>query len=395
MMRARAQGTRKDHPNTMTTPRRAPRAWGKIRKLPSGRYQASYLDGTATRRTAPATFPTRAGADAWLTHQRAALDKGTWRDPRSGAETFAAYAALWLDERGLKPRTEHDYRRILARLLLPEFGQMPLRSITPAAVKSWYARLDPGAPVMRAHAYGLLRAMLKTAVADDLIAASPCRIRGAGQAGRTRPISPATLAELEVIAAAMPARLQLMVLLAAWCGLRFGELAELRRADVDLFGGRLMVRRGVVRAGGQWIAGTPKSEAGQRDVAIPPHLLPAVEEHLSAHTGPEPGALLFTAVSGGYLTPGGLYDWFYPAREQAGRPDLRFHDLRHTGATLAAATGATLAELMRRLGHSTPGAAIRYQHATDDRDRAIAEALSGFHQAKRVTLQPRRKADTG
>ena len=67
---------------------------------------------------------------------------------------------------------------------------MPLKAITPAAVRSWYARLDPGAPVMRAHAYGLLRAMLRTAVADDLIAASPCRIRGAGQAKRTKQIRP-------------------------------------------------------------------------------------------------------------------------------------------------------------------------------------------------------------
>jgi integrase len=373
----------------MTTPRRAPRAWGKMRKLPSGRYQASYLDDTGTRRTAPATFPTRAGADAWLTAQRAALDAGTWRHPDAGVETFAAYAARWLDERGLKPRTEHDYRRILDRLLVPEFGEMPLKTITPAAVRSWYARLDPGTPVMRAHAYGLLRAMLKTAAADDLIPASPCRIRGAGQATSTRRARPATLAELEVIAAAMPDRLRLMVLLAAWCGLRFGELAELRRADVDLAHGVLWVRRGVVRAGGQAIAGTPKSPAGVRDVAIPPHLMDAVRDHLAAHAGREPDALLFPALSGAHLTPGGLYDFYYPARRAAGRPDLRFHDLRHTGATLAAATGATIAELMRRLGHSTPGAAMRYQHAADDRDRAIAEALSGFHTAKVVTLRPR------
>jgi integrase len=186
-----------------------------------------------------------------------------------------------------------------------------------------------------------------------------------------------------------------MVLLAAWCGLRFGELAELRRADVDLAHGELRVRRGVVRAGGQWIAGTPKSPAGVRNVAIPPHLTDVVRDHLAGHTGREPGALLFTAQSGSYLTPGGLYDYFYPARLAAGRPDLRFHDLRHTGATLAAAAGGTIAELMRRLGHSTPGAAMRYQHAADDRDAAIAAALSEFHQAKAVTLRPRRSAPKG
>jgi integrase len=71
-----------------------------------------------------------------------------------------------------------------------------------------------------------------------------------------------------------------------------------------------------------------------------------------------------------------LYAVYHPAREAAGRPDLRFHDLRHTGAVLAAATGATLAELMARLGHSTVSAAMIYQHAAADRDKAIAEALS-------------------
>jgi integrase len=68
--------------------------------------------------------------------------------------------------------------------------------------------------------------------------------------------------------------------------------------------------------------------------------------------------------------------WYYKARDKAGRPDLRFHDLRHSGAVLAASTGATLVELMGRLGHSTPAAAMRYQHAAQGRDREIAALLS-------------------
>jgi integrase len=76
------------------------------------------------------------------------------------------------------------------------------------------------------------------------------------------------------------------------------------------------------------------------------------------------------------MRPATLYKVFYPAREKAGRKDLRFHDLRHTGAVLAAATGATLAELMGRLGHSTPAAALRYQHAAEGRDAIIAAKLS-------------------
>jgi integrase len=376
--------------------RRSPRGWGKVRKLPSGRFQASYLDATDTRRNAPATFRTRQDADAWLSRQRADLDANTWRDPKAGTITFDAYAKTWLADRELKPRTEAGYQAILDRHLIPAFGPAPLRSITPALVRSWYAALDPAAPVMRAHAYSLLRSILKTAEADDLIATNPARIRRAGSAKRTVRIKPATLAELEVIAAAMPPRLRLLVLLAAWCGLRYGELAELRRADIDFVRGVLHIRRGVVRVAGGYVAGEPKSAAGVRDVTIPPHLLPAVTDHLDEHTGPAPDALLFPGKQGGYLSPASLYDHFYPAREAAGRPDLRFHDLRHTGATLAAATGATMAELMRRLGHSTPSAAMRYQHAADERDAAIAEALSGFAGEKVVALRPpQQKAGVG
>lgn len=167
------------------------------------------------------------------------------------------------------------------------------------------------------------------------------------------------------------------------------ELAELRRHDVDLAHGVVHVRRGVVRVKGAYVVGDPKSHAGVRDIAVPPHLTPALVDHLARHVDPAPDALLFAGELGGHLSPS-LYDAYYPAREAAKRADLRFHDLRHTGATLAAATGATLAELMRRLGHSTPAAAMRYQHAADDRDAAIAAALSEFHVGKVVTLRPRK-----
>ena len=192
----------------------------------------------------------------------------------------------------------------------------------------------------------------------------------------------------------MPERHRLMVLLAAWCALRFGEITELRRSDVDTRRGVLRIRRGVVRVTGQGkLVKAPKSDAGVRDVAIPPHLLPAVREHLLAHAEKGRDGLLFPATQGGQIPPSSFYGkattkqkdgttragWgFYEARRVAGRPDLAFHDLRHTGAVLAAQTGATLAELMGRLGHSTPGAAMRYQHAAKDRDAQIAIALSAI-----------------
>lgn len=168
-----------------------------------------------------------------------------------------------------------------------------------------------------------------------------------------------------------------MTLLAAWCALRFGELTELRRRDMDLAKGVIRVRRAVTRVEGSYVIGTPKSEAGVRGVAVPPHLLPTIREHLrTIAAGPD--ARLFPAAGNPtrHLAPASLYKVFYRARDAAGRPDLRWHDLRHTGAVLAAQTGATLAELMGRLGHSSPQAALRYQHVAGGRDAEIAQALS-------------------
>ena len=176
----------------------------------------------------------------------------------------------------------------------------------------------------------------------------------------------------------MPERYRVMTLLAAWCGLRFGELTELRRRDIDMTAGVIRVRRGVSRVDGDYVIGTPKSDAGIRDVAVPPHLHPALTGHLRANTPNGSDALLFPSATdpSRHLAPASLYKVFYRARLEAGRPDLRWHDLRHTGAVLAAQTGATLAELMGRLGHSTPQAALRYQHVAGGRDAEIAAALS-------------------
>ena len=106
----------------------------------------------------------------------------------------------------------------------------------------------------------------------------------------------------------------------------------------------------------------------------------SIKHHLARFVDPDKEALLFPAAHGGHLAPASLYRQFYKARSAAKRDDLRWHDLRHSGAVLAAATGATLAELMARLGHSTPGAAMRYQHAAQGRDRQIAKLLSKLAQ---------------
>lgn len=355
--------------------------------LPSGRVQARYTgpDGRSyTGRTVegrPLTFDSRQYAEAYLAQVHADIQTGRWVSPDAprceGPPLMRTYAEAWLVGRDLADRTREDYAAILRDHINPAFGNLPITAITPAAVREWHGALrNKTGPAMRAHAYGLLRTIFNTAVADDVIVANPCRVRGGGQVKRAKTIRPATVRELETLTKALPDRYQLMALLAAWCALRFGELAELRRSDIDVRNGVIHVRRGVVRVRGGRVVKGPKSEAGKRDVAIPPHLIPAVKNHLRDRVAVSRDTLLFPAAGGGHMAPASLYRVYYPAREAAGRPDLRFHDLRHTGATLAAATGATLAELMARLGHSTAGAALRYQHAAAERDKVIAAALS-------------------
>lgn len=364
---------------------REKRSFATIRKLPSGRFQVRYTGPDGTRHTAPSTFGARIDAEAFVVAKRRDIDRGIWdstSDDRREAMTFAAYASQWLESRQvagrpIKARTREHYSSILDDHLLPAFGNRQLAGITPKAVREWHAESLTDRPTMRSHAYSLLRTILGSAVTDELIDANPCRIVGASRSKRVHKIRPASVEELATLTAAMPDRLRLMVLLASWCALRFGETVELRRGDVDLGDEVIRVRRAAVRtAGGTFSITTPKSDAGIRDVAIPPHIVPQIERHLRNYVARKRDSLVFPNESGEHLQPSTLYRHWYKARAEAGRDDLRWHDLRHSGAVLAAATGASLAELMARLGHSTPTAAMRYQHAAQGRDREIAALLS-------------------
>jgi integrase len=355
--------------------------FGTVQELPSKRYRAMYYGPDGRRYRAPTTFLAKQDARGWLSLRQSEIIRNAWTPPgvdeqKITRQKFADYAEEWISQRDLKDRTREHYRKLIKQQLEPEFGHLPLTSITSDDVRKWHAGFGAKTPTLRAHAYGLLRTMLGTAASDGKIAVNPCVIRGAASSKRVHKIRPATLPELETLAAEMPEPYRPMILLASWCALRFGELTELQRRDVDLTNEVIRVERAVVRAGGGFQVTSPKSDAGVRDVSIPPHLLPAIEDHLAKHVGKTRDSLLFPAQHGGHLAPATLYRQFYKARDAAGRPDLRFHDLRHSGAVLAAATGATLAELMARLGHSTPQAAMRYQHAAKGRDREIAALLS-------------------
>src|SRR5687768_8548559 len=183
------------------------RSFGYIRKLPSRRYQASYIGPDLARHTAPDTFEAKLDAEAWLAEERRIMASGSWIGPkrRTAAAlaalppTLSEYSASWLDSRTLKPRTLAHYRQLLDRHLLPELGEYRLTAITPMIVRNWHAALDPKTPTYRAHAYSLLRTIMGTAVTEQLITINPCVIRGGSSSKTVHKSRPATLEELAII----------------------------------------------------------------------------------------------------------------------------------------------------------------------------------------------------
>jgi integrase len=355
------------------------RRFGYVRKLPSGRYQASFVGPSGLRQSAPNTFKTKTDADRWLAAAEADISRGTWLAEDLGRESFGNYARAWLrDHPKMGPRYRETCERNL-RLHLAPLHDVPLRALTSAVVREWYASAQRGSGGQTSimQAYRFLRAVLNTAVRDGAIVKNPCLIPGAGSdRAKERPI--ATPAEVVALLESITPRYRAAVLLAAWCGLRRGEVLGLRPADVDLVAGTVTVRRNRVellennRAA---FDAEPKTDAGRRTVVIPPHVMPVLAEHMATWAGPDRA---FVGRDGRPMRGDAIRQAFDRARRKAGMPGFRFHDLRHTGQTLAAATGATVKDLMRRLGHASPVASYRYLHAVDGRDAEIATALSAL-----------------
>jgi integrase len=364
------------------TKTKARREFGNVRQLPSKRWQAFYrLDGV--RHTAERTFRTETEAKDYLTTVKADVLQGRWMDPAAAKVLFKDYAEKWITRRSEDPRsplaatTKAKYRRLLDTYVLDEFGGYQLGNIKSGQVTAWYDGIARGHPSTAAGAYRLLATIFNSAVHDDeIIARSPCKVEGGSrEQAAERPTL--TEAELEKALLVTDEKYLLALLLAAWGQLRRSEIIGLQRRDIDL-------KKGTVKIEQVWVVpdgerptekAHPKTDAGKRTLHMPPNVIDAMSVHLERYTRPEPDAWLFER-NGRPLHPRTLDRVWVRARKVAGRPDVRLHDLRHTGLTWTAQIpGVTLAEIMRRAGHSSPAAALRYQHAADERDQGIAVAL--------------------
>jgi integrase len=259
---------------------------------------------------------------------------------------------------------------------VPELGGVALADLTPDLIRRWYVALASSRSASTAaKAYTRLRQILGQAVNDDRIAKNPCRIDRGG-AERHPEQRFASLTELYALADAVPHRYRAMILMAGLAGLREGELFALCWDDVDLAGAAVSVRKKRLRlASGEVIEDAPKTEAGRRVVALPSQLVSELRTHQRRHRQVGRGYVFVTASGLPLERSNFRMRIWKPATEAVALKGLRFHDLRHTAGTLAARTGATTKELMSRLGHASPQAAMVYQHAAADRDRLIADGL--------------------
>ena len=195
-----------------------------------------------------------------------------------------------------------------------------------------------------------------------------------------------TVANVQALSEAVPNHMRAAVLLAGWGGLRRGEVLALRRKDLDVARGRVRIERAQTELNDGTIEFTlPKTDAGVRTVHLPRSVMLDLQRHLDDFVGPGGNQLLFAGRGGVSMRPRTLSAAFRKTREVCGLPGVRFHDLRHFALTMAATTGASTKELMRRAGHASPAAALRYQHATDQRDQAIASALDELASQATIT----------
>lgn len=380
----------------------ARRSFGYIRKLPSGKFQASYVDASGTRVTAPHTFLTRGDASAWLAVQEVLRSKGQLESsilskanaviPREFRAYVERHIELQTNSEGvlLRESTKNLYKRLL-RVNLAAFHGVHIKAITAGDVSEWWAASTrSGKRTTASKAYKLLSSALKRAVGEKVISSNPCMVTGAQSAVTGKEIQIPTLEEVGLIASCINPRYSRMVILMAFGGFRFGEVTELRRKDVlaTVVNKRktyvFKVQRAVTLVGtesgkGFHIVDRPKSSAGVRDVTVPSILTKMIDSILD-EAAPSEDALLFPRASGdnAHLRHDVFMNSWRPALKRAGIKDGKYspHCLRHFAGSHLHLAGATIPELKEWLGDKSTAAVMRYIHPTG-RTAALADEMLG------------------
>ncbi len=349
-----------------------------IGKRPDGRWRARYRG--PDRRERSKHFGRKVDAEKWLAAMSVSRDRGEWVDPSLSVVLLTEWSQQWLvGQTHLKPSTKTRYASLLATHVVPTFGNVRLSELRHAAVQTWVSGLiDKGlaaATVRQAHR--VLSLVLDLAVRDGRLPRNPAH--GVKMPKAATP-SKRFLSHAQVHALAEECgRYRTAVLTLAYCGVRFGELAGLRTSDVDLMRRRITVQRAVVDLGGKLIVGTPKSHQ-EREVPIPRFLAELLAEELH---GRDQDAPAFPSPRGGFLRNYSFRrQWFDAAATAVGVDGLTPHELRHTAASLAIASGASVKVIQRMLGHASAAMTLDvYSHLFADDLDTVADRLNVLGEA--------------
>lgn len=313
------------------------RSFGYLRRLPGGNMQASYVGPDGQRHTASSTFVDGGYAQGWLADERRLISDGRWTPPAVRQAEQIAQAARedamvtveqWIDvvierrrsrpHRPVSPTTVDLYRKdARLRITGTDLGRRKLDHVSRADVVRWWDQL-PSTPTTNARAYQLLSSVMKEALDDELIEVSPCHLKGA-----SKPRPRHSAATMEALSAdqtlaymlAVPQHYRVALMVAAWCGLRSGEVRGLRRRDVDLRAKVFHVEQAVnrVRLDDHHLDATPRSMPASGS-------WPCV---LSSSTRCEPGWQPFPCVAGTpWCSPPATGPTRWP-RRCCGRPTTR------------------------------------------------------------------------
>ena len=331
-------------------------------------------------------FPRKVDAEAWLTTMEAGKLDGTAADPKLGRTTYGAWLDKWEPTRrhGSRASTMARDESYIRNHLRPHWKDWQLAHIERTDVVEWVGDLsDKGlAPATVRKAYQLFAASIEGAITERYIGVSPCRSINLPKIARTN-MRFLTPTEVGRLADKIDDRYRALVLVAAYGGLRIGELAGLHRDDVDIDKRQVRVVRGVSWVKGHLHVNQPKTAAGRRSIGLPQFVADALADHLDDHAGED---IVFPAPGGGYLQPNLFrHRQFAPALIEAKLTGLRIHDLRHTAVSLWIASGADVKRVAARAGHASTSFTLdRYGHLYPDAEDDLMGALDALGRAAKT-----------
>ena len=338
---------------------------GSIYRRKDGRWVGQYLVYTANGPKYRYLYgKTRQDVSKKLTKAMADRDGGITFD--AGTLAVSEYLDRWMKDsvRGTVRLSTVERHEINVRVHInPALGQVKLKSLTPAHVRALHReKLDAGSsPATVRKIHSTLHKALAQAVADGLIPRNAADVK----APRPAPDEMRPLSETEArtfLEVASEERFEALYVLAITTGLRRGELLGLRWDDADLEKGTLRVGRSLVREGGRYTLGDTKTKRGRRQVNLTPRTVNALKAHRKRQLEErvrlaglyEDQGLIFATSAGTPIQPENLVKRsFKPLLKKAGLPEIRFHDLRHTCATLLLGRGVHPKMVQELLGHAT------------------------------------------